>query len=47
MIVEMTYDAEQNEYCIFRGCDMILNTPSFALGIRKFNELCDQVRSIR
>jgi hypothetical protein len=43
--VELTYDAENNEYCVFRGCDLILRTHSYDQAIKRFNMLCDQTRT--
>ena len=43
-MIELTYDAEANEYCVYRGCDLIVHTPSYDKALRRFNELCDQLR---
>jgi putative hemolysin len=47
MDVELTFDADKNEYCVFRGCDLVVVTKSYSQAIKKFDELCEQVRSIK
>ncbi len=46
MDVELTYDATNDEYCVFRSCDLVLRTNSYAQAIKRFNALCDQIRSV-
>ncbi len=47
MIIELTYDGESNEFCIYRGCDLLLHTKFYHRAIKRFTELCDQLRGVK
>ena len=43
MEVTICYNTEENNFCVYRGLDLVLLTSSYVAALKKFDQLCAQM----